>query len=485
MKKIPFKGCYLNGRFAVPSGKSGKARISQSPGDFSDTIMEWREEGAGPVDRACRAGKKASLSYGKTPLKERKARILNLKRVFQKKFRELAEVIARETGKPLWEARGEARSLAKKTDVTLQDSLKLIEEQKIPEAEGDTPGRVRYRPRGLLAVIGPFNFPMHLPNGQILAGLLSGNAVIFKPSEKTPACGQYLTECFDLAGFPKGVFQMIQGGREASAKLCAHPLTDGVLFTGSFSTGEKIQSATAKDFGKILALEMGGKNSALIWDCKDLSRAVSETLKGCFLTSGQRCSSTDRIILNKKISKDFKRLFVKEAKKLSVGLWKDNPFMGPLIDGEAVKRFFRFQKSLEKEGGTVLLKGREPDGLSGHYVTPGIYQLKFNPKSVFQTEETFTPQVCIYETDSLKEALKIINHSGYGLVLSLFSEDKKIQEEVFHGAKTGLLNINRSSTGASARLPFGGMGRSGNDRPGGVSMISSCVTPVSILTEGC
>ena len=481
--KISFKGHYLNGRFTPPE-TNGKARVSQSPGDFADKIMEWREEDTAPVDRACATGKKASLSYGKTPLEERKKRLLKLKRIFQKKSRELAEVIARETGKPLWEARGEARSLAEKVDVTLRDSLKLIQEQKVPRAAGNTPGRVRYRPRGLMAVIGPFNFPMHLPNGQILAGLLSGNAVIFKPSEKTPACGQRLAECFDLAGFPKGVFQMIQGGRAVSAKLCAHPLTDGVLFTGSFAVGEKIQSATAKDFGKILALEMGGKNSALIWDCKDISRAVSETLKGCFLTSGQRCSSTDRIILNKKISGDFKRIFVAEAEKLSVGLWKDNPFMGPLIDEKAVKRFFRLQGSVKKEGGKYLLKGRKPDGLSGHYVTPGIYQLKFNPKSVFQTEETFTPQVVIYETNSLEKALRIINHSGYGLVLSLFSEDKKIQEEVFHGAKVGLLNINRSSCGASARLPFGGMGRSGNDRPGGVSMISSCVTPVSILEEG-
>ena len=477
---IPYKGHYLNGRFVLPE-ESGKNRISVSPGDLSDEIMKWREEDFAPVDFACEAGKRASLSYMQTSLEERKEKLLSLKAIFQKKSRELAEVISRETGKPLWEARGEARALSQKVDVTLQDSLKLIEEKHIPRADGDRLGRIRFRPRGLLAVIGPFNFPMHLPNGQILAGLLSGNAVIFKPSEKTPACGQKLAECFISAGFPKGVFQTLQGGGQASARLCEHPLVDGVLFTGSFAVGQKIQTAVAKQHGKILALEMGGKNSALIWDYRDRDRAVSETLKGCFWTAGQRCSSTSRIILNRKIARDFKPAFLSAVKKISIGQWKDNPFMGPLIDEESVKRFFHYQESVQKEGGKCLLEGKKLSGLQGHYVTPGVYELKFNPLSPFQTEETFTPQVAVYETADLEEALRIVNHSGHGLVCSVFSEDKKIQEEVFYRAKTGLLNINRSTCGASARLPFGGMGKSGNDRPGGVSMISSCVTPVSIL----
>ena len=476
--KVPFKGHYLNGVFLSPS--QGTPQASLSPGDLSDKIMEWQEDKA-PVEEACIKGKEVSLSWMQTPLEEKKLLFLNLKSIFQKKSRQLAEIIARETGKPLWEARMETRALTGKVDVTLNDSLKLIQEMKIPKAAGEILGSIRFRPRGLMAVIGPFNFPMHLPNGQILSALLSGNTVIFKPSEKTPACGQLLTECFDEASFPKSVFQMIQGGGNVSARLCENPLVDGILFTGSFATGEKIRSSLASHYDKILALEMGGKNSTLIWDNKNLDQAVSETLKGCFWTTGQRCSATSRIILNKTTAKDFKQAFIKEAKELSVGHWKENPFMGSLIDNESVKRFFHHQEIIKKEGGICLLKGQKPQKLQGHYVTPGIYQLEFNPNSTFQTEETFTPQVGIYEVDSLEEALNIIHHSGYGLVLSLFSEDNKVREEVFYRAKVGLLNYNRSTCGASARMPFGGMGRSGNDRPGGVSMITSCVTPVSIL----
>ena len=480
--KIPFKGHYLNGAFYLPAPAPNivKSRTSLCPGDLSDKIMEWTED-ISLIETACEKGKEASLSWTRIPLEEKKTFFLKLKAIFQKKSQKLTEVIARETGKPLWEARMEARSLAGKVDVTLHESLKLIQETRILHAAGDVFGCIRFRPRGLMAVIGPFNFPMHLPNGQILAALLAGNTVIFKPSEKTPACGQLLTECLDEAGFPEGALQMIQGGGEVSARLCENPLVDGILFTGSFATGEKIRSSIVRHYHKILALEMGGKNSTLIWDCENLDQAVSETLKGCFWTTGQRCSSTSRIILNKTLSADFKRDFIKKAEKLSVGHWKENPFMGPLIDEKSVQRFFHYQENIIKEGGKCLLEGQKLQRLHGYYVTPGIYELEFNSHSAFQTEETFTPQVGIYEVDTLEAALNIVHHSGYGLALSLFSENKQIQEEIFHRAKVGLLNYNRSTCGASARMPFGGMGRSGNDRPGGVSMITSCVTPVSLL----
>lgn len=476
--EIPFKGHYLNGIFVPPH--KGKPRVTLSPGDLSDKIMEWHEDIA-PVEEICAKGKEVSLSWMRTPLEEKQSLLLKLKSVFQKNSGKLAEIIARETGKPFWEARGEARALAGKVDVTLHDSLKLIQEVQIPKAAGDIPGRIRFRPRGLIAVIGPFNFPMHLPNGQILAALLAGNTVIFKPSEKTPASGQLLAECFDAAGFPKGVFQMLQGGGNTAARLCENSLVDGILFTGSFATGEKIRSSITRHHHKILALEMGGKNSTLVWDYKNLDQAISETLKGCFWTTGQRCSSTSRIILKKTLSDDFKQAFIQKTKELAIGHWKENPFMGPLIDEESVKRFFYYQDTAKKERMECLLEGQKLQKLQGHYVTPGVYQLKFNPNSPFQTEETFTPQVGIYEADSLDEALNIIHHSGYGLVLSLISEDKQIQEEIFYRAKVGLLNYNRSTCGASPKMPFGGMGRSGNDRPGGVSMIASCVTPVSLL----
>ena len=191
------------------------------------------------------------------------------------------------------------QALIGKTDFVLGEGLNRIKTQSLQQAQG----RIRFKSRGLFVLIGPFNFPLHLPFGQILPALVSGNSLIFKPSEKTPASGQMLTECFHQLKLPPGVFQMIQGGAGISEKLCRHKEGDGILFTGSFETGQKIKENLIKDYSKILALEMGGYNSSLVWDYKDKKQAVSETLKSCFYSAGQRCSSTSQIILHKKNSR--------------------------------------------------------------------------------------------------------------------------------------------------------------------------------------
>ena len=462
--EIKYKGHYLNGEFFL--GKGRKKR-QFSPGDLKDCVIEWFSDSSF-VNEACEKGKEASVSWGKTSLEERKEKLFKLKTLFEQKSSILSEVISRETGKPLWESEKEVQALSQKVEMTLNLSLKRIETQKI------SPGAsVKFKPYGLFAVIGPFNFPMHLPNGQILAALLSGNAVIFKPSEQTPASGQLLTECFAEV-FPPGVFQMLQGGAELSEKLCAHPLVDGILFTGSFQTGLKIQKWEEKQ--KRVALEMGGKNSTFIWDCEDLNLAVKACIEGSFWTAGQRCSSTSSIILNQKIAPSFKKIFLQKVKELSVGHWRDNPFMGSLIDSVAVERFFSYQEEVKKTS-SVLIEGKKLPG--GHYVSPGVYGLEFDSNSLFQSEETFTPQVGIYEVKEWEEALPIISHSGYGLVLSFFSQDEALKKELFEKTKAGLFYVNRSTVGASPELPFGGVGRSGNGRPAGVSMIESCVYPVS------
>ena len=153
--------------------------------------------------------------------------------------------------------------------------------------------------------------------------------------------------------------------------------------------------------------------------------------------------------------------------------------MGPLIDSSAVKSFFALQEEVKKQGGEILLEGKPFKDKKGYYVTPGIYKMEFNKNSLIGTKETFTPQVIIYEVEDLDTALEMINHSGYGLALSLFTEDKKIKEEIFHRAKVGLINYNLSSIGASGLLPFGGLGKSGNDRPAGAFAIDFCVSPLA------
>ena len=394
----------------------------------------------------------------------------------------MAVVISRETGKPLWESLREAKSLSSKVDITLKESLKLVRNKTVKTQDGQKAGKVFYKGQGLIAIIGPFNFPMHLPHGGILPALALGNSVLFKPSEKTPASGQLLAECYQELNLPKGVFQMIHGDGKIASAICKNKWVDGIFFTGSFKTGQEIKKSVLKDYWKILALEMGGKNSTIIWDYNNLDTALKETLKGAFWTAGQRCTSASRIIVRKKTANKFLPALIKGAKNISVGFWKDNPFMGPLIDKKSVDRFFHYQNLLDtKKNVKTLLKGQKIKKLNGWYVTPGLYKMSFDKSCPFQKEETFTPQAAVYEVETIEEALQIVNHSGYGLSLSLFTNNPALQKKVFYGTKTGLFYINRSTCGASPYLPFGGQGRSGNHRPAGSFTVYSSSFPVALL----
>ena len=473
-----YRGHYIKGAFEFSPKDSSKKLFSKahiSPADFEDEIFKRPAKDRAPIDRAFAEGKRAYLPWARLSLKNRVKKLLPLKQILKEKMRALSRTVSRETGKPLWESEGEVQALIGKTDFVLGEALKRIKTQNLHRAQG----RIRFKSRGLFVLIGPFNFPLHLPFGQILPALASGNSVLFKPSEKTPASGQRLTECFHKLKLPPGVFQMIQGGAKISEKLCQHKEGDGVLFTGSFETGQKIKESLVKDYSKILALEMGGYNSSLIWDYKDKQHVLRETLKGCFYSAGQRCSSSSQILLHKKIANEFIQDFVHSAQKIQIAHWSKNPFMGSLIDSSAVRRFFAFQREIKKQGGEILLEGKKLKSQKGYYVSPGIYKMNFDKSSSLGKKETFTPQVIFYESEDLDKALEIINHSGYGLVLSLFTEDKKVREECFLRARVGILHYNLSSIGASGLLPFGGLGKSGNDRPAGAFAIDSCVIPLA------
>jgi succinylglutamic semialdehyde dehydrogenase len=336
-----------------------------------------------------------------------------------------------------------------------------------------------------MAVIGPFNFPGHLPNGHIVPALATGNTIVFKPSDLTPATGQLLAELIHKAEFPRGVFNLIQGDGEVGRRLVGHENVDGVLFTGSYDVGLKIKQETIHHYWKILALEMGGKNTTLVWEDADLDKAIYETLIGSFLSAGQRCSCTSRIVLHRAIGEQFVDRFYKMAKKLSIGHWTENPFMGPLISKAAVEKYLRFQDIAKREGTETLMRGKALDlPYKGHYVTPSINMIKrFDPKSVYQCSEIFGPNVAIYTVDSYEEAMEITNSTGFGLVLAVFSKNKDLYLRSILRAKVGLVNWNRTTNGASSKLPFGGMGKSGNDRASAELAVNYCTVPVASLED--
>lgn len=477
-----YRGDYINKEFLIPSKPDGEFK-DISPADKKDHIMTF-EYAFDHVNKAVESAKKAFPQWAGLSVQERANYLLRLKEVYTSRKNDLAEAISRDMGKPLWEALTEAQAMIGKIDITLNESMKLVATQEIENALPGVKGVIRFKPRGVMAVLGPFNFPGHLPNGHIIPALITGNTVVFKPSEQTPYVGQVMAEMFHQADFPHGVFNLVQGLGETGRRLVAHELVDGILFTGSYDTGLKIKQETMTHYWKILALEMGGKNASIVWDDTDLDKAIYENLQSSFLTTGQRCSCTSRLILHKNIYDQFMDKFYQAAKKLTIGHWKDNKFMGPLINDTAVENYLRFQGIAVREGAECLMRGKPLDNLNGSYVTPSIYLIdKPSDKSVYQKTEIFGPNLAVYKTDDFDQTMELVNSTGYGLVTSIFTKQKELYDKLNQQARVGLVNWNRGTIGASSRLPFGGMDKSGNDRPSAHFAVQYCTVPVANLED--
>lgn len=483
LKPISFLGDFIAGKFIQAAKIDGQFK-DISPGDLSDQIMTVSFK-LDHVDVACAEAKKAYLPWAKLSVDDRKKYILKLKDVFIAHESEMAIAIARDTGKALWDATTEAKALAAKIDITLNESMKLVATEHIPNALPNVEGVLRYKSRGVMAVVGPFNFPAHLPNGHIIPALITGNTIVYKPSEQTPYVAQLYSQCIEKAEFPAGVFNMVQGEAETGRKLVAHELVDGILFTGSYEVGLKIKQETLNQYWKILALEMGGKNATVVWEDADLDKAIYETIVGAYMSAGQRCSGTSKVILHDKIADQFTDRFYNTAKKLTINHWSKNPFMGSLINAQAVEKYVRFQEMANRENCETLMRGKSLDlDYKGHYVTPSIHLVKsFDPKSTYQKTEIFGPNVAIYRSSDFENALENVNSSGYGLCMALFTKNKELYNEALLKARVGLLNLNRTTNGASSRLPFGGMGKSGNDRPSAHFAVQYCTVPLASLED--
>ncbi len=484
MEPKKYKGSFINNQFQT-SKDFENSWTKTSPADSSDEVMSLSSS-VDHVDLACQAAFDAQKKWKKLSLQDRKSALHRLKEVYLAHQELIAETISRETGKPLWETKTEAKALVGKIDITLNHSYELVKEERIENIMPEVEGVIRHKPKGVLAVVGPFNFPAHLPNGHIIPALLLGNTIVFKPSDKTPATGQLLAELFQKAELPAGVFNLVQGGADVGSKLVKHENIHGVLFTGSYNVGLKIKQDTITHYWKSLALEMGGKNSTLIWEDADLKKSIYDTLIGSYLSAGQRCSCTSRIFVHAQIYDAFVDGFYAAAKKLKIGHWKTDSFMGSLIDSDSVDRYIRFQEIAKREGYESLMRGKklESTGFNGCYVTPSInLASKFNPESLFEKTEIFAPNVVIHKVSDFDQALSQINSTDYGLSASIFTAQENLYHEAVDQLDVGLLNWNRTTNGASSKLPFGGVKKSGNGHPSGHFAVYYCSHPMASLED--
>jgi succinylglutamic semialdehyde dehydrogenase len=394
----------------------------------------------------------------------------------------LSAAISREVGKVRWEADLEAKIVAEKVTITLEERvLARISGFEVAAGPGKT-GICSFRPHGVMAVLGPFNFPAHLPNGHFVPALLAGNTVVLKPSEKAAAVGQLLAELAHEAGFPAGVFNVVQGGGAIASRLATHHEVDGVLFTGSFPVGRRILEANLDTPGRIVALEMGGSNPAVVMGSADLRRAAIECVRAAFATTGQRCTCTRRVIVDEEIADRFIPMFLRLASTLVVASADDGvpAFMGPLVTAEARDAVLRAQAALSRRG--RLLLEATPLDRAGHFLAPGAVEVERFERAGDE-EEIFGPFVQISRARGLDDAVAQSNATNFGLAASLFTSDEDEWRAYFAGVRAGCINWNTGTAGASSKLPFGGLGRSGNHRPAGAFAVDACAYPVASMVD--
>jgi succinylglutamic semialdehyde dehydrogenase len=391
---------------------------------------------------------------------------------------EFSDLIARETGKPLWEARTEVAAVVGKVDISINAYMERTPQRKLEAALGQKIA-VRHKPHGVLAVLGPYNFPAHLPNGHIVPALLAGNTVVFKPSEKTPATGALLVELYHEAGVPEEAVRLLVGGPEEGKALASQEGIDGLLFTGSARAGRSLHRQFADAPHKILALELGGNNPLVVWDSKDVASAATIAVQSAFLSAGQRCTAARRLIVREGADGDMLvAAMLKVMDRIIVGdpHAQPQPFMGPVIDNAAADHLQSQFLDLMMKGGKVLRRLGRPDE-ERPFLTPGLVDVTEVEER--PDEELFGPVLQLIRVPDFDAALAEANATRFGLAASLVGGSPQLYDRFWSEVRAGVINWNKPTNGAPSNAPFGGVGLSGNHRPSAFYAADYCAYPVT------
>lgn len=436
----------------------------------------WRGK-TGNVDEIVGRARRAWPAWAAQPLATRMELVRRFANEVRKEAEKLATLIARETGKPMWEARSEVESVVNKVEISIRAYADRTSQRKLDNAlQGNS--ALRHKPHGVMAVLGPYNFPAHLPNGHIVPALIAGNVIVFKPSEKTPATGEFLAQCFHKAGISAAVVQVLIGAAAEGQALVTHEGVDGVLFTGSAHTGIAINRKLAARPDKIVALEMGGNNPIVVWDTPKISDAAVLVVQSAFTTAGQRCSAARRLIIKSTLYD----AVISEVKALADRIIYGNPFdepppfMGPVIDNAAADGLTESFLYLMSHGGRIIKHlVRQDDNLP--FLSPAIIDttaMKERPDV-----ELFGPILQVIRVDDFDEAIAEANATRFGLSASLVGGNPQDYNRFWANVRAGVINWNRPTTGANSGAPFGGVGLSGNHRPSAYYAADYCAYPVA------
>lgn len=441
-----------------------------------ETVWEGPAASAAEVQAAADRARAAFPDWADRPRHDRVDAVKRYQAVLKERAPQIAEAISRETGKALWETQTELQAMQGKVDISIRAYDERTGERTAATAFGSA--TLRHRPHGVAAVLGPFNFPGHLPNGHIVPALLAGDTVVFKPSEETPLTGQLMAEAFAAADLPTGVVNVVQGGRDTGAALLDSGI-DALMFTGSGAAGAHFRRKFADDPHVILALELGGNNPLVVWDAADAEAVAGIAVQSAFITTGQRCSCARRLIVPEGPQGDaIVEAIATLSDRLLFAPWNSptEPYAGPLISEKAAAAALAALQDRIDAGARVIRASGPVGNLPGAFVKPAIIDV--TGVSV-PDEEMFAPFLSVTRVSSFDAAIAEANATRYGLSAGLVSDDPANWQRFIRRIRAGVVNFNRPTTGAAGDMPFGGLGASGNHRPSAYYAADYCAYPVA------
>ena len=469
---------YVDGEWTEGAGEETFESVNPATGE---TVGEFHRATPADVERAVTAADEAFEEWRAMSYVDRAEVLWDVYHELRDRTDELGEIVTRECGKEISEGRADVVEAAHMVEWAAGNA-RHPHGDVVPSEIAAKDAYMRRKPRGVVGCITPWNFPVAIPFWHVAVALVEGNTVVWKPAEQTPWCGQVVAEMMVDAGVPDGVFNVVQGFGDAGNAIVEDERVDTVLFTGSAEVGHKIGDKLGGQAGRECALEMGGKNAIVITEEADMDLAVHAAVMSSFKTTGQRCVSSERLVVHSDVYDEFKSRFVDLAEDVAVGDPLDeDTFMGPVVDEGQVEKFRRYNDLAREEGADVLVDRAEldpeeiPEGHDGgHWVGPFVYEVDYDPHLRCIHEEVFGPHVALIEYDGdIERAMEIHNDTKYGLAAAIISEDYRQINHFRDHAEVGLAYANLPCIGAEVQLPFGGVGKSGKGAPSAREVIEA------------
>lgn len=452
---------YIDGQWL--DGASGKTFENTNPSHFSEILGVFPQSDAQDIDRAVSAALTAFQEWKSLPPPERGNRIMEAGRIMARKKEELATVISKENGKTVKSALGDVQSGIDMAYFVAGEGKRWYGKTTHSGLKKRFAMTKRI-PIGVVGIITSWNFPMAITCWKTLPALLCGNTVILKSEENTPETAVHFVQIMEEAGFPRGVLNLVHGlGPKAGEAITRHPEVSMISFTGSSEVGKKIGEGCTGRLAKV-SLELGGKNGVIVMEDADLDLAVDGVVCGAFSISGQRCTSTSRVIVHEHVYERFVDKLIQRTAQLKVGPGSDDASdLTPLINKRQLERVMGYIDRSKEAGGRILIGGERLKGGvydQGYYISPTIVD-NVRPEMEITQEEVFGPVLVVLKANSYEDAIRLHNRSSYGLSASLFSKDVNLAFSFFDDAEAGVCYINAPTFGSEPHLPFGGVKRSG------------------------